>query len=87
MMNEVGDIFEKVIGEKQGYIRDENGKFHKFGDNNEKYINLLGVKYSWFKESVCDNDERREEFINYIHKLTDQDSIYEYNELDLIDLW
>lgn len=87
VMDEVGGIFEKVIGEKQGYIRDENGKFHKFGDNNEKYTELLGFKYPWFKESVCDNDERREEFINYLDELTHQYSIYEYNELDLIDLW
>ena len=85
VIDEVGEIFEKIVGENKGYIRDENGKFHKFGDNNEKYTDLLGLKYSWFKESVCEDDEKRASFIEYLEILTDTYTLYEYNELELIE--
>lgn len=70
VIGKIGDIFEKVVGEKEGYLRDENGKWHKFGNDNEKYTDLLGLKYSGFNESVCFNEEKREKFIEWLDELS-----------------
>lgn len=87
VVDRIGDIFEKVVGETQGYLRDENGVWHKFGDNNDKYTDLLGSKYPGFYDSVCCNEEKREKFIEWLDELTQPNSWYEYNEIDLIDQW
>ncbi|MBN9646948.1 hypothetical protein J0L31_08090 [Terrisporobacter glycolicus] len=41
VVDKIGDIFEKVVGEKQGYLRDESGTWHKFGDDNKMISTLI----------------------------------------------
>lgn len=59
--------------------------WHKFGDDNDKYTDLLGLKCPGFKENVCCNEERREKFIEILDELTKLNSIYEYDEIGFID--
>lgn len=87
VIDELGSIFEKVIGENHGYIRDEHGKFNKFGEDNEKYTELLGIKYPWFKEIVCDNEDKKENFIKFLDSITDKDIIHKYDEIELVEGW
>ncbi|MGL5694753.1 MAG: hypothetical protein ACRCXA_11790 [Peptostreptococcaceae bacterium] len=87
VIDKIGDIFENVVGEKKEYLRDENGIWHKLGDDNDRYTDLLGLKYPYFYESVCCNEEKREHFIDLLDELTSSCCIYEYDEVNLIDDW
>lgn len=86
VIDEIGLIFEKVIGEVEGYIRDENGIIHKLGDNNEKYAELLALKYPGFKHHVYNDKELLNFFIEHLDSLSDNPE-YEYDESQFIDGW
>ena len=82
---EFSDIFEKIVGEKSGFLRDRVGKWHKFGQDSYRDAELLGIKYPSLGEAMQD-EELMECFVNYLMYGTDE-YLYNYNEKEIINGW
>lgn len=83
---EFSDIFEKVVGERRGFLKDLDGKWHKFGNDPDSDCELLCIKYPSFGE-VMENESIRNHFIEYLKYGADDCLLYDYNEKEIINGW
>lgn len=82
---EFSDIFEKVVGEKRGFLKNKTGKWHKFGQDSYRDAELLGIKYPSLGE-VMQDEEFMEYFVNHLMYGVDE-YLYDYNEKEIIKGW